>query len=128
MPLLPQAQLAPNNLDIPATAATISTASTLTANVGNYTFTALAELAKSVTAGVTNMYVINSALPMQITNKVLSMQLANKDTRFENLVYAITNGYASSGRNFNDDKEFAVRACELARAIAYKMDEYGSPS
>ena len=112
--------------DIPATASTLNTASTLTANTGNYTFSALAELTPSATAGVTNFYIVNSAIPMQLTNKVINFQMANKDTRFENMVFAITSGYAASGRVFQTDDEFAKAACSLARAIAFQMEKYSS--
>jgi hypothetical protein len=63
---------------------------------------------------------------MWIRNNVVNVQFANKDTRFENLVFAITAGYASSPEFWRTDTEFAVRACNLARAIAYEMAKYAT--
>lgn len=64
--------------------------------------------ATTATVGVTNYY------------------LTNKNTLFQDLVIAITSGYAASGRVFKNDAEFASSACNLARAIAYEAPKYGS--
>lgn len=61
---------------------------------------------------------------MYIRNKMLTMFMANKDTRFENLVYAITAGYASNPEYWVDEADFARRAVQLARAIAFEMAKY----
>lgn len=65
-----------------------------------------------------------SITDMWVRNKLLNYYLTNKDTRFENLVFAITAGYASSPEFWRTDQEFATRACNLARAIAYEMAKY----
>lgn len=120
-------QRSQQGLDIPVTASALSTASTLAATTASNVFTPLAELPVSATGTVTNFYLINSAIPMTLMNKVINYQMANKDTRFENLVFAITNGYAARGDNpFSTPDEFATRACDLARAIAFRMDMYSS--
>lgn len=65
--------------------------------------------ATTAVAGVTNYY------------------MTNRLTFFEELVIAITDGFAaSSTKTFNTDQEFAERALALARAIAYERDKYGS--
>lgn len=112
--------------DIPATAQNLSTSSTVSVNTTVFTFTGSAELTKSATAGVTNFYLINSSLPMRILNNVLNFQMANKDTRFENLVFAITQGYAAGSKTFQTDQDFAKQACDLARSIAFQMDKYSA--
>ena len=58
-------------------------------------------------------------------NTVTAYYLSNKDTRFENLIFAITNGFsAMSPPLYRTDQEFAERACGLARTIAYEMEKY----
>lgn len=64
--------------------------------------------ATTAVAGVTNYY------------------MTNKNTFFQDLVIAITSGYAASGRIFPSDADFAKNACNLARAIAYEAPKYGS--
>lgn len=61
---------------------------------------------------------------MWIRNGKFNYYLTNKDTRFENLVFAITAGYASSPEFWRTDAEFASRACALARSIAYEMAKF----
>jgi len=61
---------------------------------------------------------------MWIRNSKFNYYLTNKDTRFENLVFAITAGYASSPEFWRTDAEFAQRACALARSIAYEMAKF----
>lgn len=103
-------QIVLDGQDIPSTAANLSTESTLATTTGD------AGAGPGTTT--TDMYV---------RNKVINVQFANKDTRFENLVYAITSGYASnSDCPYRTDAEFAARACQLARSIAYEMTKYGS--
>lgn len=58
---------------------------------------------------------------------VQEMYVQNRFTRFEMLVFAITQGYAS-GRTFESDAAFAKGACDLARAIAFQMEKYEASS
>jgi hypothetical protein len=50
--------------------------------------------------------------------------MTNRLTFFEELVIAITDGYAASGREFPTSEAFAQEACKLARMIAYERDKY----
>lgn len=108
MPLFDPGDKVLHQQDVPSSSTNLGQSSTRSNDVGN-------------TAGpgttVTDMWV---------RNNVLNMQLANKDTRFENLVFAITSGYASTSELWRTDQEFAQRACALARAIAYEMEKYTS--
>lgn len=53
-----------------------------------------------------------------------NMFITNRFTRFEQLVFEITGGYASSSKTFKSDQDFAASACALARAIAFEMTKY----
>lgn len=64
--------------------------------------------AVTAVAGVTNYY------------------MTNRLTFFEELVIAITDGYAASGRNFENSEAFAREACQLARTIAFERDKYSN--
>lgn len=57
---------------------------------------------------------------------VTNFYMTNKNTFFQDLVIAITGGYASSGHAFSSDEEFAQSACNLARAIAFQAPKYSS--
>jgi len=58
---------------------------------------------------------------------VLNNFIANRYTRFEMIVFNLCAGYAASDtKEFRTDQEFAERVTTLARAIAYKMEEYGT--
>lgn len=52
--------------------------------------------------------------------------MTNRLTFFEELVIAITDGYAASGREFANATEFAQAACQLARTIAFERDKYSN--
>ena len=98
-----------NNNDIPASAASNSTALVTAVTVGD------------LGAGpgpATAQY------DFWLRNSKLNYYMTNKDTRFENLVFAITAGYASSPEFWRTDAEFASRACALARSIAYEMAKF----
>lgn len=90
------------DLDIPINAATLIATSTVASDTSEVV----------VTAGS--------------VQKVTSFFMTNRLTMFEELIIAITNGYASSGRSFNTDEEFAASACALARSIAYERNKYSN--
>jgi hypothetical protein len=70
---------------------------------------------------------LNLSVQTSTNAGVTNYFLANKDTRFENLVFAITSGYAANPSNpYRTDEEFAEHACSLARSIAYRMDKLSS--
>lgn len=52
--------------------------------------------------------------------------MTNRLTFFEELVLAITDGYAASGRQFSNATEFAQEACQLARTIAFERTKYSN--
>ena len=58
---------------------------------------------------------------------VTNYYMTNRLTFFEELVIAITAGFAANSARLNGtDQEFAERACALARAIAYERNKYGN--
>jgi hypothetical protein len=58
---------------------------------------------------------------------VTNYYMTNRLTFFEELVIAITDGFAANSARLNGtDQEFAARACALARAIAYERNKYGN--
>ena len=67
--------------------------------------------------------------PGAVTN-LTQMYMTNRLTFFEELVIAITQGYAANGKTIGagTPAEFASSACALAQAIAYERDKYGAAS
>ena len=65
----------------------------------------------------------NPALTGTPAATVQEMYVQNRFTRFEMLTFAITQGYAASGKYFASDIEFAEQATALARSIAYRMEK-----
>ena len=49
--------------------------------------------------------------------------ITNAPSRFDRLVCAIVTGAATSGR-INNNSDFAMDVCELARALDYQMSRY----
>ncbi len=61
-----------------------------------------------------------------VTANTTNMYITNRLTFFEELVIAITDGFAASGRGFETDAHFASQACSLARAISFERDKYSN--